>query len=224
MKINIGPYKNWIGPYQIAEFICFWAKNSDEEYINGEGRYKDYVHDFGSWLSGGEDKDSLLMKICTWVESKRKRKVEIKIHEYDSWSADHTLALITLPLLYQLYETKHGAPHVDDEDVPDHLKRSQYELENEWDTDPSHFDRWNWVLMKMICSFQQLVDDDWESQFHTGNIDFEFVPCNDGSGCSEMVKGPKDTSHFDIEGHKRFSAEIDEGLRLFGKYYRGLWS
>ena len=26
MKITIGPYKSWYGPYQLAETLCFWAK------------------------------------------------------------------------------------------------------------------------------------------------------------------------------------------------------
>ncbi len=35
MKIYIGPYKNWVGPYQIAEALCFWAKNVEDEYKMG---------------------------------------------------------------------------------------------------------------------------------------------------------------------------------------------
>jgi len=223
MKVNIGPYKDYIGPYQIAEFLCFWAKNSEEHYLNGGSKYKNYVHDFGSWLAGGEGKDSLLMKLCIWIDNKRKRKVKVKVHKYDTWNTDHTLALIILPLLKQLRETKHGAPFVDDGDVPDNLKRSQYNIENEWESDPSHFDRWNYVLDKMIWSFEQLQNDDWEDQFHSGESDFQFVPCKDKPGYSEMVTGPNDTYKFDKEGYTKFSNEISEGLRLFGKYYRGLW-
>ena len=28
MKVKIGPYKNWFGPYQLAELLCFWAKET----------------------------------------------------------------------------------------------------------------------------------------------------------------------------------------------------
>jgi len=41
------------------------------------------------------------------------RKVQVAIHDYDTWSADHTLSLIILPLLKRLKELKHGSPIVD---------------------------------------------------------------------------------------------------------------
>ena len=50
------------------------------------------------------------------------RDKDIVIHPYDTWSMDHTLALIIVPMLKQLKETKHGAPNVDASDVPMYLK------------------------------------------------------------------------------------------------------
>jgi hypothetical protein len=41
---------------------------------------------------------------------------------------------------------------------------------------------------------------------------------------SEMKRGTNDTSFYDFEGAKAYNAKIDNGLRLFGKYYRSLWS
>jgi hypothetical protein len=38
-----------------------------------------------------------------------------------------------------------------------------------------------------------------------------------------MVDGPNHTAKFDVEGYQAHSKRIDNGLRLFGKYYRGLW-
>ena len=29
MKVKIGPYKNWFGPYQLAEKILFWKDPND---------------------------------------------------------------------------------------------------------------------------------------------------------------------------------------------------
>jgi hypothetical protein len=46
----------------------------------------------------------------------------IKIDKWDTWSMDHTLSPIILPMLKQLKEVKHGAPNVEDEDVPEHLR------------------------------------------------------------------------------------------------------
>ena len=38
MKVHIGPYKNWIGPYQLADALCFWVKEVEDEY---EGALED---------------------------------------------------------------------------------------------------------------------------------------------------------------------------------------
>jgi hypothetical protein len=194
MKIKIGPYSNYIGPYQIAEKILFWIPKYDEnnhyEYTKA---YDKYVHSFGEWLS----EIKWLVNFCDWVESKRKRTIKIKIDRWDTWSMDHTLALIVLPMLKQLNETKHGAPITDDEDVPEHLRSTAAEpKENEWDTDSNHFKRWDWIMDEMIWSFEQLVNDD-DSQFWN----------------------PK----FDKEAYEKHHERINNGLRLFGKYYRGLW-
>ena len=53
MRVNIGPYKSWVGPYQIAEKILFWLDKNDDER----------VHKFGEWLAGSDKKLSTLTKI-----------------------------------------------------------------------------------------------------------------------------------------------------------------
>ena len=40
----------------------------------------------------------------------KERKVEVKVERWDTFSMDHTAALIILPLLLQLRDTKHGVP------------------------------------------------------------------------------------------------------------------
>jgi hypothetical protein len=73
---------------------------------------------------------------------------------------DHTLADIILPMLKKLQETKHGAPDVDDEDVPEELKStSSPPKENVWEVDPNHFKRWDWVMDEMIWSFEYKLKD-----------------------------------------------------------------
>jgi hypothetical protein len=200
MKIKIGPYNNYVGPYQIAEKILFFIpKYKGKNHLEYNEAYEKYVDSFGKWLSEDKDgNDTWLTKLCFWIESKRKRTIKVKIDRWDTWSMDHTLALIILPMLKQLNETKHGAPTTDDEDVPEHLRSTSAEpKENEWDTDSNHFLRWDWVLAEMIWSFEQLVDDSSEDKFH------------------------KDV--FDKEGFLEHRKRVDNGLRLFGKYYRGLW-
>ena len=240
MKVKIGPYKNWIGPYQIAEVLCFWAKDVKDEYEFA--RKPDWVHNFGSWLAGGEDKDSWLQKVCLWIESKRKRNIKIKIDRWDTWSMDHTLALIALPMLKQLKATKHGSPFVDLEDVPEEMRGTETD---EWDSQTC-FDfyndssdkigqdvhtRWAWVLDEMIFAFECEVDDSWEEAFRSGDIDTVWKPVDrEGNDVTEeeaklfqMTDGPNHTYKCDYAGMAVVQKRIDNGFRLFGRYYQGLW-
>ena len=79
----------------------------------------------------------------------------IKIDKWDSWSADHTLAEIILPVLVQLSKTQQGAPFVDPDDVPDSMKPTH---KPEYDVDNTHFSRWAWVLQEMIYAFDCKVN------------------------------------------------------------------
>lgn len=152
------------------------------------------------------------------------RKISVKIDPWDTWSMDHTLALIIHPMLVQLKETKHGSPMVDDEDVPEMIRSTVSPGKNSWDTDGHHHDRWEWVLDEMIWSFSQLLDEDAERQFHTGKIDIDWEEIDvNGEKLYEMVKGPNDTHVFDREGWEVWNERKQNGFRLFGKYYQALW-
>lgn len=244
MKVYIGPYKNWFGPYQLAEKLCFWAKPVKDEY--GIESKPNWVHDFGEWLAHGnvvprptkdnptmdrwsdDRSETWLYKFLKWVESKRERKIKIRIDRYDTWSMDHTLAHIALPMLKQLKTTKHGAPFVDDKDVPKELRStSAPPKENEWDTDSNHFKRWDWVMDQMIFAFESELDDSWEDQFRKGEYDLrsKVVEWNDNGTAKlyQMVDGPNHTAETDWKGMKAYQKRIDNGFRLFGKYYQALW-
>jgi hypothetical protein len=226
MKIFIGPHTDWIGPYQIAEKVLFWMDKDSGP-----------VDKLGSWLAGDKKREPFsangenwLTKACQWVHTKKKRKVKITIDKYDTWNMDATLALIVLPMLKQLKLAKHGGPFVEDSDVPENIRStSASPKENEWDVDGFHFERWDYVLDQMIWSFEQLQPDcEWEDKFHTGQSDIIWKPSEqlDENGMPttyEMVKGPNDTSNIDIDGYKAHSARIDNGLKLFGVYFRALW-
>lgn len=237
MRVRIDDYKRCYTPYDVAKKICFWAKPVKDKY--GIEEEPQWVHDFGEWLAHGsiEPEDQVgerkklfgkerpitwFYKLLLWFQ-RGERRIEVRIDPWDSYSADHTLGLIILPVLKDLKEHTKGAPYVDDDDVPDELKSTAVKpKENEWDTDDNHFKRWDWVLDQMIWSFENVVDDDWEMQFHTGEIDMQFEKQEDGNYL--MVRGEKDTSHYDADGAKAYAERIDNGLRLFGKYYRNLWS
>jgi hypothetical protein len=233
MKVNIGPYKNWIGPYQIADKIIFWQKKDYDVYGDDLDPWAERAHKLGDWLAQDRHgNDSLLMRFCQWLEKKRTRKVKIHIDRWDTWSMDHTLALITLPMLKQLKATKHGAPFVDDEDVPEHLRSTHAKpKENEWDTDSNHFLRWDWVLDEMIQAFECKCNDSWDDQYWTGEADFNWTP-TDVNGDATQEKKPKffelkrgagHTLDCDWTALKAHQERNRNGFRLFGKYYEGLW-
>lgn len=219
MKVKIGPYINWFGPYQVARLVFFW-KNPD----NDLGPDEDIIHRFGTYLSGSKDKPSLLLKFCQWLYNKRKRKIQIHIDNYDIWSADHTLALIIHPILLKLKTNKIGSPYVDDEDVPEHLRSTNAApKEHEYDTDEFHDARWDYVLDEMIWAFEQhKMGEEWIDQYTSGQVDLEFVK-EEGTEYSTLVRGPNHTytrMEDKIAAHR---ARMDNGRRLFAKYYEGLW-
>lgn len=173
------------------------------------------------------------------------RQVDIQIDPYDTWSMDHTLAMIILPMLRQLKETQHGAPNVDDSDVPDELKStSAPPVEEEWDLDDNHFKRWGWALDEMIWAFEQITLPDPESQFFSGQAEYLNVPLDEnnnpigkpmttdewfeeGSEVQtnnwEVIQGPNHTWTVDKEGLANWDKRVKNGLLLFGKYYQNLW-
>jgi hypothetical protein len=207
MKVSIGKYKNWIGPYQLADFL------------QKIGVSEDRCHEIGERLA-----ETWLNDVCQWIDSKRKRTVKIKTHDYDHWNAYTTLAMIILPVMKDLREHKHGAGFIDDEDVPEEYRStSAPPKENEWDSDANIFKRYDWVLDEVIWAFEHILDDEWEDNFHEGIIDFYFEPCNDGSGCSEMKEGPKHTRVTDWDGLKEVHDRIQRGTTLFGKYFQTFW-
>lgn len=201
MKVFIGPYHNWVGPYQIAEALCFWTKR---DQFN---RKPPWVHNFGTWLATNKDgTDSWLSKFCQWVHSKKKRKVKIKLHPYDTWNMDSTLALIILPMLKQLKESKHGIGNIDPEDCPPELGVGFNREDHETWYSP---ERWNWFIDELIWTFSQFDPEfDEEEKYFTE---------------SDSPSDSFDRFKIDTEGLNAHNKRIDNGLRLFGKYYRTLW-
>jgi hypothetical protein len=81
---------------------------------------------------------------------------------------------------------------------------------------------------EMIWTFEQLQPDcDWEQQYYSGEHDTYTEPCEwDAEGkptLYEMKHGPQDTFKIDREGMTAHQARINNGLRLFGVYFQGLW-
>jgi hypothetical protein len=157
MKVKINKYPTWFGPYQLVEKLMFWVPEETDEY--GFPRTPDSVDKVGEWYA-----DTWLGRGHSWLANKyvnimEKRRVSVHIDPWDSWSADHTLADIILPLLIELKRTKHGAPNVDPEDVPENLRPGKLEIkqyEKDGTTDALFFKRWDWVLDEMIWHSQNM--------------------------------------------------------------------
>jgi hypothetical protein len=250
MKVKIGPYRNWIGPYQISEFLLTpltWFKPKrpgklEQALTETQDPHDALCHKLGDWLARRKDgSDTYLTKVCQWIDRKKKRTIKIKIDPWDTWNMNDTLALIILPMLKQLKANKHGSPFVNQEDVPEHLWAAEEPSdENGW-LDNTHHERWEWVMDEMIWAFEQLSDEDNDAQFHSGNFEMlwqaqdkdgnpigipepmESRTKHEGAVTYQMVKGPNDTSVFDRKGYETHHKRIANGLRLFGTYYQGLW-
>lgn len=154
---------------------------------------------------------------------RKNRKVEVRIDDWDTWSADHTLAIIIYPLLKKLAKKKQGAPRVDDDDVPSELRSVNAKpKKNEYDTDEFWFKRWDWVLGEMIWTFKQLSRSE-EKNFWIVEPVFDWdnpvKKDRNTSTINKLVEG-----EYDEAAAAEYELRIKNGLRLFGKYYRGLWT
>ena len=239
MKVYISGYRDhWFSPYTWLDYAFFWtdwSKCSRNKSIEASLDLDRKWIDRPDWADKWADRLEPVSKGIMWVLDRVHPKIEyVKIDRYDTWSMDHTLAPIILPMLKQLQKTKHGSPSVDDEDVPEGVGLRSTEAgpkENEWDTDENWFKRWDWVLDEMIFAFECKVDDSWEEAFRSGVHDYITVPVDkDGNEVPkgehkywQMKDGPKNTFKCDYDGMRVVEARIQNGFRLFGKYYQALW-
>ncbi len=209
MKIFLGNYNDYIGPYQLAQKLLFW-KDKNSSQVNDLGHFLKHGYvlseeekreedernfssffTFIDFLENENKKPSTkLNDFCEWVYSKLKRIEFVHIDKYDTWNMDHSLAKIIHPMLLKLKETKQGSPNVDLEDVPEYLRPSdsQYNYYEEGKLDVYFHDRWDYVVDTMIYAFNAI-----SKQLDEGDDYYE----------PETIK---------------------EGLRLFGKYYQDLWT
>jgi hypothetical protein len=200
------------------------------------GFHKETKEDKRKW--NRDRPKTLLYKFLEWVHAKKVKKQYVKIDYWDTWSMDHTLTPIILPMLKQLKATKHGSGFIDMEDVPEYMRTTETE---EWDNQKCFefyhedkeerkynvHDRYEWALDEMIFAFEHLIDDSWEEKYRSGEMDHYSEPCKwDENGkptLYQMKEGPNHTYKCDYAGLAEEWKRVDNGLRLFGKYFRTLW-
>jgi len=210
MKVKIRPYPNRLQSRVYENYMI--KKYGYVNWPNEHSRFENTLE----WL---EDCMQGVYNVFNWIWfDRRQQRVKVHIDPWDTWSMDHTLTYIVLPMLKQLKETKQGAPYVDLEDVPKELHgkkltKKQKEQALPGVVDDKHFERWDWVLDEMIFAFEQKNRDNWEEDYYGPYIEGEGGGILDG--------------HFewtDDEGRKKHQERMSNGFRLFGKYYENLWN
>ena len=204
MKVKIGPYRSR------------WNSDVHANYMNSKyGRFDwdDNNNKFENLLESLEDGLQWIYNrtINKILDKRADQKIIVKIDRWDTWSMDHTLSHIVVPMLKQLAASKHGSPFVDDEDVPEELRStSAPPKKDKYDLDDNHHKRWEWVIGEMIWAFEQKTRNDWEGDYYK----YEDDP-------KEMF-GMKLVWE-DREGRKAHQERMSNGFKLFGKYYEALW-
>lgn len=218
MKVYISKYRNhWLSPYTILEKVVFWREIDYDEPI------------IEKWSNRLLPFCQALQKVLDFIHPKVNY---VKLDKWDTWDMYHTLGLIALPMLKQLKETKHGSPYVNDEDVPEELRStSAPPKENDYGIDGNHHKRWAYVLDEMIFAFEHTLDDSWQDKYRSGEVDWVWVPVDEKGNevpkgehkYFKSTKGPNDTYKCDYDAIALVEKRIDNGFRLFGTYFRGLW-
>ena len=133
MKVTIGSY-----PHRL---VCNLHTNHMRKNYGfnwpEEQSYKDNV------LEAIEDAVQRVYDVFNWLWfDRRKQKINVHIDRWDTWSMDHTLSHIVLPMLVQLKATNHG--------YPANLTEK----------------KWDGIINEMIWAFEQKCRDDWEGDYY----------------------------------------------------------
>jgi len=122
--------------------------------------------------------------------------------ESETWSLDYTVARFIIPRLKFFRDNLHGHP--------DRTPSGK----------PLTFEGWQEIIDKMIFSFEHIADESWEDKFYMPDPDIpEDAPMFDENG--QYISRLKD---FDKKGYMAVQKKIDEGIKLFGLYFRHLWN
>lgn len=195
MKVKIGNYPSR------------WNCNIHKNYMESK-----YGYAWDAWDESVTPLEKFLERVensIQWVYNStinryidaKSQRVEVKIDRWDTWSMDYTLAYIILPMLKQLKETKHGSPYVDDCDVPERLRVGDYNPHG-LQLDLFGDDK------ELETLYYRMIHEKWEWVMDEMIWAFETI-CDDDDYNWQFITETND--------------RVDNALRLFGKYYRGLW-
>lgn len=142
-------------------------------------------------------------------KSTKKRKEEVIINSWDSYSAYHTMSLIIHPLLIDFKKKSIGVPS---SFIPDDY------------SDKNHkkvLKEWKIVIDKMIWSFDQIKKDfpGENKAFKKNGKKFSMKKDDETNGSTITETG----FSFDKEKYDEYYKKVQEGIDLFAKYYINLW-
>jgi hypothetical protein len=149
-------------------------------------------------------------------------QTKVRIDDFDLWNGDLTLATVILPFLQRYRTNITVTPKVDDQDVPENLRSTSAPALTADEiaigtVDANYHKRWEWVVDQMIWSFVQIIDDsDSPSASH-------FWSSAEIEG-KDPIRVLGQQVWFDNELYEQHQSRVDNGLALFGKYFRGMWT
>lgn len=141
-------------------------------------------------------------------------RVFVKLNAHDTWSSDWSLSNIIVPLLVKLKESKVGVPYVDEEDVPEDVVKRVKGLDPDSDGYYASLEHnWNWVIDEMIWAMNQIRTNEEDAPYYKKLGEQKIDPLQ-----------PFALNLYSPEEDEAYAKRIANGTRLFGKYYRTLWT
>lgn len=202
MKINIGPYIDYISPFKIVN-----------DFLLGLGFFEDDAESITDKFLDSKIGERFV-DFLIWLDNTRKRKIKIKIHDYDIWNLDHTLSLVIYELLKKYrYSQRYFIP-VDN--------NTSIVFCDDDEQESKRAEQWNEILDRMIFSFDQIINiDEVYDRFY--KVKPEFEDCKDFDEILNKINSGKTKTVFDYQSWETHNKKIQEGLDLFAKYFMKLW-
>jgi len=147
--------------------------------------------------------------------AKKPRIEKVAVHPWDTYSADNTLALVIHPVLVAFKEDvkeKGAVPSdfLDPVDVSAMTEEEAQALHEKMYNEALL--KWEGIIDQMIWSFGEVKGD------YAGEESFFKIKDTDAD-----VMDLESRYDIDNNGLNDYYEKIDEGLKLFARYYRSLW-
>jgi hypothetical protein len=157
------------------------------------------------------------MKARTSYYKHNGTKHSIEVEKFDTWSLDVTLAPIIMAALIAYREEFIFCPSdfvISEGHSQNRQLCFEFYTQSDEDLEKRALAAWRETIDKMIWSFEQ-ISLYWDEKYYSRS-DREMI---------DWKRSRIELSvEFDKVGYELHSARIQEGLDLFAKYYRCLWS